>query len=497
MSLIESGNGLDARPRLLAALPRGEAIRNFVYSGILDAIAESVDLEVATVLPNDELAELLRSLYGDILPLEPWRDRWGVGAIRELLDLAHGRWVWSEAAQERWRLRNLEATTARARVNRAAKRTAARVLARPSGLSLLERAYDGASARWPSSRVFRERLAASPPSLVFNASQVHGETVRGLITAARSLAIPTAAFLFSWDNLTSQGRIIPSYDCYLAWSETMRDDLLRMYPSVDPAAVFVTGTPQFDAHFRTEHAWSREEYCGRIGADPERPIVLYSTGMPNHMPGEPSIVEGIADRLARRGDLGRPQLVVRVYAKDRTGRFHDLARRRPDIIFPPVPWEPNWLTPLPEDTALWSNILRHADVGINVASTVSLELCMFDRPVVNVGYNPPGVPTWQLDYSRYYRFDHYRPVVASGAVEVASSPDSLMDAVAQAISRPSLCSPMRQQLLARLFGEHLDGKARQRVAERLVELTTAAGSMQTLRRSGTSEPRGSAAPSRT
>jgi hypothetical protein len=472
--LTKSPSHRSARPCLLAALPRGEAIRDFAYSGVLDAVAESVDLEVATVLPNDELAAFLRSRYGDVLALDIWRDRWGVAAIRELLDLAHGRWLWSEAAQERWRLRKLDATTTAARAKLVAKRTVAHLLARRRGLALLDRAYDRAAARWPASNVFEEHFTASPPSLVFNASHVHSETTRGLVTMARALDIPTAAFLFSWDNLTSQGRIVPSYDAYLVWSEIIRDDLLRIYPSVDPAAVFVTGTPQFDAHFRTDLEWSREEYCRRIGADSDRPIVLYSTGMPNHMPGEPVIVEDIADRLARRDDLRRPQLVVRVYAKDRTGRFDDVARRRPEVLFPPVDWEANWLTPMPEDTALWSNMLRHADVGINVASTVSLELCMFDRPVVNVGYNPPAVPPRQLDYRRYYRFDHYRPVVASGAVEVASSPDDLMDAVTGALAAPSLRSARRRALLRDLFGEHLDGNSSQRVVECLIELTVGA-----------------------
>jgi hypothetical protein len=117
-------------------------------------------------------------------------------------------------------------------------------------------------------------------------------------------------------------------------------------------------------------------------------------------------------------------------------------------------------------------------------------MCMFDRPVVNVGYNPPSVPIRQLDYARYYRPDHYRPVVASGAVEVASSPDDLTDAVAQAIGRPSLRSPQRRHLLAQLFGEHLDGKASQRVAKRLVDPTMTDGSGQAMSRPGTSRIRG-------
>src|SRR6185295_15902006 len=102
--------------------------------------------------------------------------------------------------------------------------------------------------------------------------------------------------------------------------------------------------------------------------------VLYSTGMANHMPGEPRIVEGIAAMLRDMTDLGRPQLMVRVYPKDQTGRFEALKARCPDVLYPRIPWDPAWLTPAPEDAYVLGNMLRHSAVGINVASTVSLEM---------------------------------------------------------------------------------------------------------------------------
>ena len=141
-----------------------------------------------------------------------------------------------------------------------------------------------------------------------------------------------------------------------------------------------------------------------------RPIVLYSTGMANHMPGEPEIVEEIADMLKEIEGDKKPQLLVRVYPKDLTGRFEELKHRRTDILFPKIAWEEDWLTPKFEDSYALVNTLRHSALGINVASTISLELCMFDKPVINVGYNPPSVDEKNLAYADYYEFDHYRTV---------------------------------------------------------------------------------------
>jgi hypothetical protein len=206
--------------------------------------------------------------------------------------------------------------------------------------------------------------------------------------------------------------------------------------------------------------------------------------MANPMFGEPRIVEGIAEML-REMPAPRPQLLVRVYPKDQTGRFDEVKRRNPDVLFPRVPWEPAWLTPMPGDVPMLTNTLRHADVGINAASTVSLELCMFDKPVLNVGYNPPGMDIRPWDYARFYRFDHYRPVVASGAVQVASSEQEMAQMLRNALAAPHEYAGERRALIAEMFGSSLDGCSGNRVADRLLELSARQSAVDDLAASGT------------
>ena len=50
------------------------------------------------------------------------------------------------------------------------------------------------------------------PDIVFNTSLIHSSSAIDVIHAAKSVSIATVAFVFSWDNLTSQGRIFPYYD---------------------------------------------------------------------------------------------------------------------------------------------------------------------------------------------------------------------------------------------------------------------------------------------
>ena len=455
---------------ILCILPRGEAIRNFAYTGALGLLQPDFDHTILSVKPNEDIWQYLGNQCNDLRLLQDFKDRYPVRILRELLDLAHGRWLWSEAAQERWRLRDLEAVTATQKMKRWGKTATTRLFANRRGLNLLSRAERATSRLLGTTQYYVNLFRELQPSLVFNGSHVHGRNAIQAVQAAQWLGIPTATFIFSWDNLTSQGRIMPMYDYYLVWNEAIRDQLLEIYEGIRPEQVFVTGTPQFDFHFKPEFLWSREEFCARTGADPSRPIVLYTTGMANHMPGEPEIVENIADMLRDMDDLGPPQLLLRVYPKDQTGRFEELRRRRADILFSETPWEPAWLTPKFEDCHLLTNSLRHAAVGINVASTVSLELCMFNKPVINVGYNPPSIEKSVVDYARYYKFDHYRPVVESGAVSVANSETEMRSQLHNALTEPQEKTFRRRALIQKMFGNTLDGKSGLRVAEQLLKL---------------------------
>ncbi len=461
----DTSNDPGRRRKVLAIIPRGEVIRNFVYSGAFDLLGRDVELSLLSVVPSDSVLEMLRTKFGRVETLSNSPEPWIVRIQREILETAHNRWLWTGAARERSRLRDAEARTLEEKAKRTLKKAISFPIANRIGLNSLARVERFSSRRFRSANEYTKLLKEIRPDLVFNGSHVHSANAHQAVQAAQWLGIPTATFIFSWDNLTSQGRILLPYDHYLVWNEGLRDQLIGMYPDITPDAVHVTGTPQFDFHFREEFHQTREEFCHSIGADPKRPIVLYSTGMANHMPGEPEIVEEIADMLGTIDTPAQPQLVVRVYPKDRTGRFDRLMTVRRDILFPKIEWEDSWHTPRYEDSYALVNALRHAAVGINVASTISLELCMFDKPVINVGYNPPSIDPKELQYAAYYDFDHYRPIVESGAVHVAYSPREMAEMLRAALSNPSAHSRERKHLIDRMFANTLDGRSADRTAD--------------------------------
>jgi len=465
---------MNAEPHLNVVFPRGECLRNFVYSGMLEHCRKSARTSLLSVIPSQVVRDILEAQVDVLDELVTLPQDYRVRLTREILSMAHGRRLWSQAAKARWRFRQLEADSFGKKLRLWGKRWMCYPLLHQPGMRFLHKLESWTSKTWPKSDHYLAYYRSQRPDLVFNASHVHSNIATPAMHAARQLGIPTATFLFSWDNLTSQGPIYPLYDHYLVWNSDIANQLQSIYPQIHARQITVTGTPQFDFHFDTSQQWPKAEFCKKTGADPNRPIVLYTTGMPNHMPGEEVLVEALAELL--KGLPGEPQLMVRVYAKDRTDRFKDLQARRKDILFPPALWEMNWLTPLPEDGSLWSNMLRYCDIGVNVASTVSLELFMFGKPTINVAFNPPGVDIAPKNYASYYDYDHYKPVAESGGLYLVRSLEQMRSALEEGLRDPNVRRDAQVGLLGTFFGDTLDGRSGERVADALLALIDVARS---------------------
>lgn len=464
------------KPHIVMVLPRGETVRNFLYSDTLRILSENVQVTLISVIDDEKFLSRFKPFVEKIIPLKQYEEKFIVRYFRNFIHNAHFRWQWSEVAKNKWEWEDYLASQKGipAKIKRNIWKASLFLTANRGILEVLTKIENYLSYVLRPSGYFDKLLKELKPDIVFNGSQFFSHGYEGglPLRCAREMGIRTAVFIFSWDNLTSRSRIFVPYDYYLVWNEKMRDRLLSIYPSIRPENVFVTGTPQFDFHFKPEFWLERPELCKRIGIDPQRPFVLYTAGIDCHFPEEYRTVEFIAKLLREIEIAPKPQLVVRTYVKGTSPEMKALAKRGlPDVVFPPVLWEEKWFTPMYEDLAVYTSLLRHCCMGINAASTVSLELMMHDKPVMNLGLDPPGsnLPHC-LRWVRHINFDHFKPVAESGAVMVARSEKDLKDMLIKGLTHPELDSKKRQDFIKDMFGDTLDGNSGRRVAEVLIKL---------------------------
>lgn len=464
---------MNSRPHILLVIARGEAVRNFIYSDTLPALAQNARVSLLSLVEHGEVIERARPYVEQVVPLRAYRENPLTSFYRETLHMAHFRWLRSENVKSYWGRKNAKVRGKPYEMLKLAWLRALSVpLANRPALKYGTRLEQWLSWKLRPKTEFEDLYARLRPDLVFNSSHVHGPEADLPLRVAHGLGIRTAAFIFSWDNLTSRSRVMVPYDNFLVWTEVLKRQFLDFYPEVVPRRVTVTGTPQLDYHFKPEYWLSREELARRVGLDPARPFILYTTGRDVDFPDEHKIVAEVI-RFIKTLEP-RPQLLVRTYIKGNSPAMLALAdamKDDQDVVFPTILWDKQWILPLYDDLALYTSLLRHTVLGINPASTVTLELFMTGKPVINLAFEPPGsnLPYWSR-FARHIDYEHYRPVAASGGAMVARSLDDLYTMILRGLSEPEADRPAQQRFLQTFFGGTLDGKSGQRVAEELLRL---------------------------
>jgi hypothetical protein len=441
--------------KLLIILPRGESIKNFVYSGITDALRKEYEVVFFSVVPNQEIKEYLISKCDDFYELNESEitNKYADEVLR-ILQIAHGKILNSVTGNFRIVKADFESKKRfKSRVVRKIRKTIASFYTSQKSLIKLTNYFIKSNYSNPKVIEYEKSLKAILPDVVFNTSHIHNVISLDLMYAVKKLKIKSATFLFSWDNLTSQGRILPGYDNYFTWNHKIKNDLLKYYSNIKKDNVFVTGTSQFDFHFDEKFIDSKEKLYDFLKIPYDKKIVLYSTGMAYYVPKEHVVVKEIS-KVLKKIDKNI-QLVVRIYAKDNNTEYYKLRENNESISIPDHFWELNHLTPTIKDITLFNSLINHCSIGINVASTVSLDLAILNKPIINIAFNPPGENIYPSDYEKIYDFDHYKPIIESGAISLAKNSGELEDQLRMYLENPKTHQIERKKLVNDFFGAEL------------------------------------------
>ena len=293
---------------------------------------------------------------------------------------------------------------------------------------------------------------------------------RHLLMSAARRGVPTMVLVSSWDNLTTSGFFPVEVDRITVWNDIMLEQAVAIH-GVPRERVVVTGAPQHDVLAHAGPFQERDAFLRSLGLDPARRVVVYTTGTEGTIASEPELV-GVVTRALER-ELADVQLLVRLHQLDRMERYHAL-RGQPRVVFDQAGLAPvGAYQDRDFDDAQHERLadtLRHADVVVVDAAAVG-------TPVVCVDFEArEGVP-YHASVSRFYDFTHQRPVVESGGVTRAPSPEALVAAISRYLDDPMLDAEGR----ARLVREQchvLDGRAGRRVGEAMLGMLRRARASQ-------------------
>lgn len=310
-----------------------------------------------------------------------------------------------------------------------------------------------------------ERLKRRRPSfLLAMGPQLQHEP--HVINSAKRLGIPIGAYITSWDNISTKGRLWHKMSAYFVWTAWMKEALIAEETSAE-GRVYVVGAPQYDLFVERRHVVSREEFCFSHNLRADRPIVVAALGMANGI-NEAYLAEGVAKLLAE-GKLGDVQLLVRPHPFFHSDgqlaeRLSSFGPRVAVQVRRDSSLERSHRSVTREDVKEWLNTFRHANVVVHLCSTVAVDAALFDVPSVCLDFDPtPGGEKTALVKEINREWVHYRRVTSTGGTRLVGNWEEASGAIRMYLEQPEMDRDFRARMVEAVVGT-VDGKSSQRLA---------------------------------
>jgi len=283
--------------------------------------------------------------------------------------------------------------------------------------------------------------------------------------------IRSVCLVKSWDNLTSKTRIRVHPDYLVVWGELMKEEAVKLhfYPE---ERIFVSGAPNFD--FFKDRNFSirpRNEFLKSIGAESDVKLVVYSPANKLTFSDDENIRR--IHRILQNTDVGvKCHLHIRKYPKT----FQEFSHL---LDIPGITAEdsglvvPSWddrVDQTYEQMMHLAELMYHADVLIQIGSTIAIDAACFDTPVIgySLDVNDSRVH-WSHYARRVFDFTHNRYLVELGGVRLVHTEEELVNALKEYLHHPERDREGRRRIVERICGR-FDGLSGERIATFLLHL---------------------------
>ncbi|MGI8596729.1 MAG: hypothetical protein ACR2LY_05520 [Thermoleophilaceae bacterium] len=318
----------------------------------------------------------------------------------------------------------------------------------------------------PSSGEVEELIAAHRPDVVMLTPLVTRPDQTDVVKSARALGIPSVLAVASWDHLTTKGLIRAHPDRVLVWNETQAAEARELH-LVPSERIRVTGAHPFDRWFGRAPSVPRDEFCARLGLDPERELVLWA---------------GSAHNIVRAAEehafVSRWIAALRASPDPRVAGLGVLIRPHPTVNA--AGWR-ELGPPAFDNVALWPSgqrssttsetrsdlfdSLHHSAAVVAINTTVMIEAAIVGRPVLTVQPEDFAETQAATLHFRYLLPDH------GGFLISAEGLEEHVAQLGDALHAPEHTAAMRERFLRSFVRPHGEEVAASAVMADAIEAT--------------------------
>lgn len=442
----------------------GWAIRNYFQTGIVEGLTEYFDIvAIATPKASRSLRELGYDRGIKIIDVDAGKEPLGWKLCRQLKKKIYmeGRHSATEAIWEKYFPRPF--------YQKAGGEVIKSVI-RFGNANRLYNAVDRLDSRINRDNRYAHLFREYQPALYF-ATHATAYFEECLLRNARRANVPSVFMILSWDHLSSKILLDQGHHSVLVWNDHTKQEVLHTYPHYHPEQIRIMGIPQYDLYAQAP-SLSYEEWCRKYGLDPARRTILFSTMPQSRHEQQHIILEELLKTIVEGKRLpANLQVLIKCHPFDDFQGYDALLCKYPAGIhrnsLDPTQSQEDWI-PAPTEMEASRDALYYCTLNMNIFSTVTIEAAYFDKPVVHIAFDPLPIRN-RIPCHEYYNWDHFKPIVDTGATILVHSFDEMYEAIHTCLSTPALLASQRKRLINKYIGRPV-GTASTAVVNELVEI---------------------------
>jgi hypothetical protein len=319
----------------------------------------------------------------------------------------------------------------------------------------------------PSSAAIDRYIREQQPDVVLATSVVKLASPQvEFLKSARTLRIPAATLIASWDNLTNKGLLKYRPERVFVWNELQRREAVELH-GMAPESVTATGAGLFDTWFDRRPSTPREAFLREMGLDPARPYVLFLGSSPfvtNHSDDEVRFVDRWIEALRASPDehVRTAGIAVRPHPVGKGWRDADLCRFENVVIWPRHSERPVSV----EEHDTFYDSLAHSAAVVGINTTAMIEAAVIGKSVLTV-----LAPQFGQESTLHF---HYLREENGGFLHVASSLDEHTEQLGRVLEDRAEDAEQRRRFVESFVRPHgLDRPATPIFADAVEELASA------------------------
>ena len=445
---------------IFITITRGSIIRNYFHTGIIDQLI-AAGVRVVALVPFFDNNELLKEFSRENMVYEPLKSPTKIRFESFFIEMFRGL-VFNKTVKTYYKYKFLTYEPNYALYYpRAFFYFLVKII---PGMKRLTRFLDNLINPQTENDYLFEKYR---PDLFFSTTP-HDRADIGVMKSAKRFGVPVVGMPKSWDNLSKTLFPVKLKHMFL-WSDYMRNEAFDFQGYLKSETTIV-GIPQFDFYTNQSLLVSRDEYFRQHSLVPKKKIILYgSTGAGFE---ENCYIE-LIQSFRERGVLKDVQVVMRPHIgyEGEMKKFTLLEKYRGFVVDQTDKQSANlkdrWDVSMNHVKNLF-NSMHHADVCMNIASTLTFDASACGTPVVNVSFDCQKTE-YKKSLARIYETDYFAAVIKIGATYLARNEKEFSESLVASLADKNSKAEQRKRLID-YFVYRVDGKSSERLVSGILAL---------------------------